>query len=166
MNYLIKIFTFSYSILLTFVQIVAAEDISATWTDFNYVPCEGIGIHGSGKIKARASITRNANSISIKSLQITSSHPQASGFSSNITFIDDAAKKQSITLVAPWYPTIGPQGDKFKVLPRNKTTASPGPSEQTEIFIGDDQSITVIASILFTSANGNCAASFSQNWKL
>ena len=156
----------SLMFLLAATGNVFGEDVEESWTDFNFVPCEGIGVHGSGKIKAFASITRTNSGITVHTLRITSSHPHASGFSSTIHYKDQSGTDNKVILVHPWYATIGPVGDRSRVLPRNKTHTSSGPKEQMEIFVGSEGKIRISANVIFNLDGGNCAAGFSQDWKL
>ena len=143
-----------------------AENIFEEWTDVNFVPCEGIGLHGSGKIKGAASISRTSHSVTVHTLSITSVHPLASWFNSSISFKDQSGQEQSVILTDPWYPTIGTPGNITLVLPQNKTLPNTGPKEQMEIFVGSGSKLTINADVVFKLDAGNCAASFNQSWQL
>ena len=145
---------------------VFAEDVFKEWTDANFVPCEGIGLHGSGRIKGAASISRTNHGVTVHTLSITSTHPLASWFSSSIDFKNQYGQEKSVTLTDPWYPTIGVPGNKTLVLPQNKTLPITGSKEQMEIIVDSSNTLTINANVVFKLDSGNCTASFSQSWRL
>lgn len=148
------------------LHVEAKENIREEWSDFNFVPCEGIGIHGSGRIKASAEITRFSDRIVVHTLRVSATHAHANGFSASVSFSDDASNLQKIILVPPWYSTVGPANEMSRVLPRNKTETISGPSEQMEITVDSSGSIEISANVLFSLDGGSCAAGFRTDWTM
>lgn len=137
-----------------------------TWTDVNYVPCEGVGIHGTGKITARAETDTKDGFTKMTSLQVSTRYYITSTPSVLIIYRNPQNVRQEIRLVPPWFSTLEDRYTKSRYLPRNKTLPTSSSKEQGAIHIKNGSKIEIIVNTMLKQDGGNCATNFSTEWNL
>ena len=138
-------------------QNVFALSLSTSWSDPNFVICEGLGIHASGRVEVNATGTRNENRMKITNLSVVTKHPTPHNPSGTITYTDPQGNDKSIHLQEPWFTTIAEPGNGSLVLPRVMTSESgPSPSEQRHIEVKRKTAIKITVQVQFSQVGGGC----------
>lgn len=143
-------------------HVANAKTYTESWSDFNYVPCEGVGIHGSGKVELISEIIDEGDYYKITVFNIATSHPLGRNPAGKISFTDWKSKKTSVLLVKPWFSTISELNKQWMYMP--KKTNSNNLAEQQEIKVKKDSPIEIQVNMQFANDNGLCASVFNKTW--
>jgi hypothetical protein len=133
----------------------AASEIVFSWATPNFTPCEGVGVNGSYRVTARASIsTDSSGNKTMDQLTVFASSaafsPDNSSIAVGLDVISTPAPTQSFSLV--------PQ-------PPNSIAESPGPTETPRLFLPPNTSIKILpntklvfnVSATIQTSSGSCA---------
>jgi hypothetical protein len=150
-----------------------------TWLNLNYVPCDSMGITGSGTVDLTMNYTYypavvNGPTGSAPAMQffgdffLNTKYPHESEATGTLTYPLVNGGTGKIYLVKPWYPTIGEADSNLLVMPRvNSANRAffPPEKQQAQVMPAGGQ-LKLNISIRFPQEGGNCFASFSQNFTL
>ncbi|MBW0365840.1 hypothetical protein [Ensifer adhaerens] len=143
------------------VKVTYAESKSVSWTDANYVPCEGLGATATGKITANVDFASRSGTIKVTRLQIHTEYQHAHEPSANLRFQQPSGAGGNIVMQKAWFDTIGPDDNSQDLfLPRNGSGS--GPAAQTPFEIASGSGILISINTRFPQNGGNCLSSFSE----
>jgi hypothetical protein len=134
----------------------AAAEVVFSWATPNFTPCEGVGIHGSYRVTARANISTDGSGNKIMD--------QLTVFASSAAFSSD--NNSSITVGLDVINTPAPtQSFSLVTQPPNSIAESPGPSETPRLFLPPNTSIKILpnttlvfnVSATIQTSSGSCA---------
>ncbi|XOV87615.1 MAG: hypothetical protein ACFHX7_22115 [Pseudomonadota bacterium] len=135
----------------------ADETMTAEWTDLNYVLCEGLGIHGSGRVVVNARGYKSGNTMTIRDISVITKHPQSHLSSAKIYYTKPRGDKTSLNLMEPWFATISEDGSRILVLPRVMTSTERGsPTEQQAIHVRRGTNIELEVHVQFPQVGAGC----------
>lgn len=142
--------------------------MTESWADPNFMLCEGVGIHGSGRVRVNAIGKTDGNSTKLRIFNVSVTNTQSSfSASGRIFWNDENGQDQSLNLVQPWYPSISNLGSITLVLPKGTTSdRGPGPWEGQKITVGPNNQVRIEIHTVFSQAQGSCSASFGEVWDL
>lgn len=161
MKYLL---TIAFLLCLSFP--LNADVYENEWADFNFSLCENVGITSSGRVRVRVHYAPAPRGHQITSFQVFTTHPRGSFPSAKLFYSDTRGNTQSISLVRPWFDTIGGNNVGQLVLPRVRTSQGVGGlSEQADISVADAKRITVQVNLVVDGTN-SCVTGFEKDFSL
>lgn len=142
--------------------------MSESWADPNFVLCEGVGIHGSGRVAVTTVGVTNGDVTELSFFNVSVTNAQTNfRVSGRIHWKDPNGREQSSNLMEPWYKSVSRLGSKTLVLPRVVTSdRGSGPWEARKITVGSDRQVRIEIYTTFSQAGGICSSSFSETWTL
>jgi hypothetical protein len=153
---------FAAAALATCTTVAHAAEKSVTWTDVNYVPCEGIGATGTGQVRMYVDYTIQSGKVTVTSLLLTTSYIHQHQPSATIDWTSPDGSRGRASLQRPWYSTIAPPDLGSLVLPRRAGGAA-GPSGQTTFEMRPQTAIDLSLSVRFPQSGGSCMATFANS---
>lgn len=170
-----------------------ANQLSKEWTDPNYVPCEGLGLSASGKIKLDVEYTHKDGtprqevydpvdgsyvgsiggdkpSDTITSVTVRTSYNHVHEPAANLTWTNLGGVHRIYYLVKPWYDTIHSADDKDYVLVGERITpelrnVKPITAQGVQV-IHSGATVTLHVTTRFPQDGGNCVSTFSQDFTM
>ncbi len=163
--------------LFSFVPAADAKTFQKIWLNLNYVPCENMGITGSGTVELTLNYTflpavaggptGSAPAIQdIASIFVSPKYPHESDVVGTLKYTNVLNQRQTMSLVKPWYPTIGERDSNQLVMPKFAGTLNLPPQTQQAQIILAGTPLTLNLNIRFAQDGGNCFASFEQTFTL
>lgn len=157
-------FTLAILTIILSSSIANAKTYTESWSDFNYVPCEGIGIHGSGKVELTSEIIDEGDYYKITAFNIALLHPLGRNPVGKISFNNEKNKKTSVILVKPWFNIISESHKQWLNMPRK--TNNGNSTEQQEIKVRKDSPIEIQVNMQFSHDSGFCSSNFIKIWTI
>lgn len=149
-----------------------------TYLNLNYVPCENMGVTGSGSVDlivnynylpalGASNPTGSAPAMQdIGSIFVTPKYSHESELSGTLTYTDVLNQRKTMRLVKPWYPTIGSPDTNQLVMPKfSGNLRLPKETQQAQIILAGTP-LTLNLNIRFGRDGGSCFASFEQTFTL
>lgn len=133
---------------------------SVSWTDINFVLCEGMGITATGKVELWLQYELKADRTAISQLTLNTDYLRFHVPAARLEGTQPNGTSVKVNLQAPWFATIGRPDVKTLVLPRRAN--EDGPAAQTRFEIKKDSRLTIEATVVFPQEGGNCSASFTE----
>ncbi|WP_287600677.1 hypothetical protein [Thiothrix sp.] len=158
------LFTLVIFAIILSSSVANAKTYTESWSDLNYVPCEGVGIHGSGKVELTSDIIDEGDYYKITAFNIAISHPLGRNPAGKISVTDWKNKKISILLVKPWFNIISEPGKQWINMPK-KANGSHS-AEQQEIKVKKDSPIEIQVNVQFSHDSGFCSSNFNKTWTI
>jgi hypothetical protein len=155
-----------------------SETVTKTWTDTNYVPCEGMGLSASGTIELTVYYEKHVppespglpsvppyylvGAIFVNTKYLHNWDPHGS-----ITFTNTGNFSETRTLQKPWYTTVGTSNAKLLVGERIKINPGNFPVHRQQPFdVALNSPINLRINVRFPQQGGNCFSSFSKDFTL
>lgn len=157
-----SILVLAAAVVAAWTAVAHAAEKSVTWTDVNYVPCEGIGATGTGQVRMHVDYTIQSGKVTVTSLLLTTSYLHQHQPSATIDWTAPDGSRGRATLQRPWYSTIGPPDLGSLVLPR-RAGGPAGPLGQTPFEMRPQTALDLSLSVRFPQAGGSCGATFENS---
>lgn len=173
-----------HSLLLTEVGAALESGVSKSeefvWTDFNFVPCENMGINATGRMKLRVeAVARNDSAnpplredanryIDLSSVSLLTRYNFPHRASITIYYQDwETGETKKIYLVEPWYDTMtsGDAHERVYIGPRS-TEANAALRKQKSFRARYNGKFKLQAAVTFSQDGGTCIATFSEKFEL
>lgn len=140
-----------------------ATSRTETWTDPNFVPCEGMGALATGRVRAHVEYTQTGQSIRVTSFSLESAYGFPHEPSATIRYTDPAGTLPQLRLQEPWFPQVGPAGDNARHLFLPRAGSGRGPAAQSPFTMRAGTPVRISLNVRFPQAGGSCFASFSAD---
>jgi hypothetical protein len=160
-----------------------SAEYNKTWTDKNYVPCEGLGLTATGQIELTIKYDKKHwvrfaeegqpapefDYYDIRSIFLETSYNHAHEASATLDYqgaplVDEGGGKQTVRLVKPWYDVMTDGDSKLLVGPKTRVSGQPKPTQQRQWALTRPLKLNV--NVRFPQDGGNCFASFNQEIQL
>lgn len=170
--------------LLSSATVADAERFRHTWTDPNWVPCEGIGASGSGRVQLIVDYVNagtddcrpsagappcppGTSSISwprrIRSIAVGTNYLHTHQPSARLDYTDPRGRRQTLHLERPWYTSMSGDGWVTLVGRRLPNRPQNWPIHAQQSFETNSGPMTLQVSVHFPQlGGGSCFASFRQ----
>ena len=160
---------FRFAIAVIMLGIVSnsfASVYSNSFSDANFALCEGVGIHGSGRVEVRVEFEKVGSAFKVSDISLIGNYATASSFSAVIEFTNSHNKQQTISLQKPWYSVIQAENSFPLTNPRVMTSPTPGIGDKEVFMIDASGAINIKATTVHSVAGGNCPTAFEQRINL
>lgn len=139
-----------------------AESRSFSWSDPNYVPCEGLGVLGSGRIDLTAQFASAGDTVTVTQIMVRTQYQFAHEPSGALDYEDPRQGSRTVSLTPPSGPTIGAAGsnDRVLLLPGRNGRADP------PLSVRAGSRLRLSISTVFPQTGGACVASFDETFSL
>lgn len=164
-------FKYPCALAVVFVALLSHEGYAATksqsWVDLNFVPCEGIGATGTGRVEVSVTYEVDAGAVKVTSFELElqyGSHnfePSAA-----LQYKQPDGQPARLIMQEPWFSTIRASGDRGKMLYLPRSGSGPGMAAQTFFRMAAGTDVSVDVSIRFPQDGGSCFARFSEKLSL
>ncbi|QDG51142.1 hypothetical protein FIV42_10460 [Persicimonas caeni] len=159
---------FAMLLVLLWASPAAADDFSEwSWVEANWSPCEGVGVHGSYRVTARAKLESAGDEVKISNLTVVVSITHAAGkvtATGKVAVRKDGETTQTVTLEKPWYPVIAPtHAGPMLTLPRVKSSESPSPDDAQVLTVPKGAKLEFTITAMADTSSGACVIGNSEH---
>lgn len=132
-----------------------AETKEWSWTHLNFALCPGFGVAGTFTVKLRAEFDTTAQAHILRSADVIPDSPSFQNGTPSAS-ASLSAGSNVVGLRKPWYPTIGPPGLVFLVMPPNNPS-NPNDRKQKPMTVPIATPLKLKVSPVVTSSSGSCS---------